>query len=158
MYLLQHLLFFMPPTLFTSPKFVWSPDPTPLPAETIYEIWLTSRQTRSNPWEPKTHETGLLPPGAHRPLTLSNILLAYNILRNHAFEMFRTIWVPRTSLVLIFNVCRGFFPAFRGYSQALIINEVRIAFSFQYSPRLTRISSNPFSRRQVSLGLGCYAF
>jgi hypothetical protein len=116
MFLLQHFLFFVPPTLFASPKSpVWSAD-APLPTETMYDIWLASRTT--------TDDNGLLAPGAHRPVTFANVLLAYNILRNHAFELFRTIWVPRTSLVLTFNVFRGFFPAFRGYSQSLIINEV----------------------------------
>lgn len=153
MMLLQHLLFFIPPTLFKSPKAAWSPDAT-LPIETIYDIWLASRESRTNPWEPKPHETGLLAPGAHRPVTFSNVLLAYNILRNHAFEMFRTIWVPRTSLVLIFNICRGFFPAFRGYSQALIIDEVWHAFSSVSRQMLIANSSNPFSRPRVSLGLG----
>lgn len=94
-------------------------DPAP-PSRSIHDVWLASRR-----FEHKT-ETAYLAPGAHRRFTLRNAYLASEILRVHTFEMFRTIWVPRTSLVFVFNLCRGVFPAFRGYSQALIIDEVRL--------------------------------
>lgn len=64
--------------------------------------------------------------GAHPHLTLRNICLTYEILRVHTMEMFRMIWVPRTSLVFFFSLYRGPFPAFRGHSQALVIDEVRL--------------------------------
>ena len=90
------------------------------PSHSVYDVWLASRK-----FEHKT-EIGYLAPGAHRQFNLRNVYLAYEMLRVHTFEMFRTIWVPRTSLVFVFNLCRGVFPAFRGYSQALIIDEVRL--------------------------------
>ena len=96
------------------------PDAPPPPARSIHGVWLASRE-----FQHKT-EIGLLAPGAHRQFSLRNIGLAYEMLRVHTLEMFRTIWVPRTSLVFLFNLCRGVFPAFRGYSQALIIDEVRL--------------------------------
>lgn len=96
------------------------PKTPPTPSHSIHDVWLASRK-----FEHKG-ELGYLAPGAHRQLNLRNAYLAYEILRVHTFEMFRTIWVPRTSLVFLFNLCRGVFPAFRGYSQALIIDEVRL--------------------------------
>ena len=97
------------------------PDSSPpTPPRSIHHVWLASRR-----FEHKG-ETGYLAPGAHRHLSLRNAYLAYEILRVHTFQMFRTIWVPRTSLVFLFNLCRGVFPAFRGYSQAMIIDEVRL--------------------------------
>ena len=95
-------------------------SPPPPPSHSIHDVWLESRK-----FEHKG-EIAHLAPGAHRQFTLRNICLAYEMLREHTFEMFRTIWVPRTSLVFLFNLCRGVFPAFRGYSQALIIDEVRL--------------------------------
>ena len=92
----------------------------PPPSHSIHDVWLASRR-----FEHKS-EIGYLAPGAHRQLNRRNIYLAYEILRVHTFEMFRTIWVPRTSLVFVLNLCKGVFPAFRGYSQALIIDEVRL--------------------------------
>jgi hypothetical protein len=95
-------------------------DDPATPSQSIHEVWLASRR-----FEHKA-DSGYLAPGAHRQFSLRNAYLAYEILREHAFEMFRTIWVPRTSLVFLFNLCRGVFPAFRGYSQAMIIDEVRL--------------------------------
>jgi hypothetical protein len=101
-----------------------APDSSPTtPSNSIHDVWLASRR-----FEHKG-EIGHLAPGAHRPFNLPNAHLAYEILRVHTFELFRTIWVPRTSLVFLFNLCRGVFPAFRGYSQALIIDEVRLLFT-----------------------------
>ena len=90
------------------------------PSPSIYDVWLASRK-----FEHKM-EIGYLAPGAHRQFSLRNVYLAYKMVRVHSFEILRTIWVPQTSLIFVFNLCRGLFPAFRGYSQALIIDEVRL--------------------------------
>ena len=113
----HELLFLLRDRMFPSDLPHNSPSPPP---HSIHHVWLESRK-----FEHKS-EIGYLAPGAHRQFTLRNIWLAYEMLRVHTFEMFRTIWVPRTSLVFLFNLCRGVFPAFRGYSQALIIDEVRL--------------------------------
>ena len=112
----HELLFLLRDWMFPSHP----PADPPAPSDDIHHVWLASRR-----FEHKG-DIALLAPGAHRQFTLRNISLAYEMLRVHTFEMFRTIWVPRTSLVFLFNLCRGVFPAFRGYSQALIIDEVRL--------------------------------
>jgi len=125
----HELLFLLRDWMFPSDTPADDPPPPPPPSGSIYDVWLASRE-----FETKT-EHGTLAPGAHRQFTPRNIFLAYEMLRVHTFEMFRTIWVPRTSLVFLFNLCRGVFPAFRGYSQALIIDEVRLL--------ITRVCTGP---------------
>jgi len=127
----HELLFLLRDWMFPSDLPADHPPPPPPPQNSIHHVWLESRR-----FEHKS-ESGILAPGAHRQLNLRNIALAYEMLRVHTFEMFRTIWVPRTSLVFLFNLCRGVFPAFRGYSQALIIDEVRLL--------ITRACPGPFS-------------
>jgi hypothetical protein len=42
-------------------------------------------------------------------------------------NLLKDLWLlnpVRTTLMMVANVVRGLFPAFRGYSQAMIINEV----------------------------------
>jgi hypothetical protein len=66
-------------------------------------------------------------PGAHRPINETNIKLAMTITRGCAFDLFVVLWSlhpVRTTLMMVINVVRGFFPAFRGYSQAMIVDEV----------------------------------
>ena len=123
----HELLFLFRDWMFPSDHPDNSPPP---PSHSIHDVWLASRR-----FEHKA-EIGFLAPGAHRQFSLRNVYLAYEMLRVHTFEMFRTIWVPRTSLVFLFNLCRGVFPAFRGYSQALIIDEVRLL--------ITRGCTGPF--------------
>lgn len=131
----HELLFLFRDWMFPSDH---SDNPHSPPTHSIHDVWLASRK-----FEHKA-EIGYLAPGAHRQFNLRNIYLAYEMLRVHTFEMFRTIWVPRTSLVFLFNLCRGVFPAFRGYSQALIIDEVRLLITRSYtgSP-LTHTTRDP---------------
>lgn len=66
-------------------------------------------------------------PGAHRPINEENIKSAVTITRGCVFELFRVLWSlhpVRTTLMMVINVVRGMFPAFRGYSQAMIVDEV----------------------------------
>ena len=114
------LLFLFWNRMFSSNCPVDGDSPAASPSQSIHNVWLESRR-----FEHKG-EIGHLTPGAHRPFTLQNVCLAYEMVRVHTLEMFRTIWVPRTSLVFFFNLCRGVFPAFRGFYQALIIDKVRL--------------------------------
>lgn len=131
------------------------PDNSPptTSSHTIHDVWLASRR-----FEHKG-EIGHLTPGAHRQFSLRNAYLAYEILRVHTFEMFRAIWVPRTSLVFLFNLCRGVFPAFRGYSQALIIDELHSLIasrSFTWA-RLLRLLATECARMLIESGLDTFA-
>jgi len=66
-------------------------------------------------------------PGAHRPINEENIRLAVTITRGCVFDLFILLWSlhpVRTTLMMVINVVRGMFPAFRGYSQAMIVDEV----------------------------------
>lgn len=68
-----------------------------------------------------------LPPGSHRPLTLRNAALAYRIVHATAFDLFRLLWRlnrTRTACFVLLTLVRGLLPAFRGYSQARILDEV----------------------------------
>jgi len=129
----HELLFLFRDRMFPSDD---SPNP-PQPSGSIHDVWLESRIFQHK------GETAHLAPGAHRRFTLRNICLAYEMLRVHTFEMFRSIWVPRTSLVFLLNLCRGVFPAFRGYSQALIVDEVQFL--------ITRGCIGPFNSRDTQV-------
>ncbi|KAJ6567181.1 P-loop containing nucleoside triphosphate hydrolase protein [Mycena vulgaris] len=96
-----------------------SPNKSPAPVESTYDVWLASRLLPRG-------ET--LVPGAHRSLSLSNVKLAYIIIRTCAVDFFAHIFSlhpVRTTLMMSLNVVRSIFPAFRGYSQALIIDELQ---------------------------------
>jgi hypothetical protein len=72
-------------------------------------------------------------PGAHRPINEENIRLAVTITRGCVFDLFIVLWSlhpVRTTLMMVINVVRGMFPAFRGYSQAMIVDEVRGPYTF----------------------------
>ncbi|KAF7313550.1 ABC transporter domain-containing protein [Mycena chlorophos] len=89
------------------------------PPASTYDIWAASRTVPDS--EP-------LVPGAHRAFTLLNIRLAGIIISTCAFDFFATLWSlnpVKTSLMIMFNVVRSVFPAFRGYSQALIIDQLQ---------------------------------
>ncbi|KAF9263663.1 P-loop containing nucleoside triphosphate hydrolase protein [Marasmius fiardii PR-910] len=90
--------------------------------KSTYDIWLASRRIHGD-------ENGsLLVSGGQRHLTRANVNLAYLVLTRCTFGFLRKIWSyhPCRSVMLIgFNIVRSLFPAFRGYSQALIIDEVQ---------------------------------
>ncbi|KAI0774358.1 P-loop containing nucleoside triphosphate hydrolase protein [Fomes fomentarius] len=86
-----------------------------------YAEWLASRR-------PSGDGLGCLPPGAHRPFTLYNLTLAYNLSRCCTSEILYSLWVmhpSRISLMVSLDLVRGVFPAFRGYSQALMVDEIQ---------------------------------
>ena len=85
----------------------------------VYGDWLTSRRMASG--------TECLSPGAQRPLTPQNFALACNLLRSCTPEILACLWEMhpfRISLMVTLDLVRGVLPAFRGYSQALMVDEV----------------------------------
>lgn len=97
----------------------------------LYDAWLASRVISSNKGD-------YLSPGAHRSLSADNFRLALHISKRCAIDFFALLWSLhpfRILLMLSFDVLRGVFPAFRGYSQALIIDEVR-HFSASHHSRI----------------------
>ncbi|KAJ7755622.1 P-loop containing nucleoside triphosphate hydrolase protein [Mycena maculata] len=99
----------------------YAPEPlskASAPVESAYDAWLASR----------TLPTGLIPAGAHRRFTLFNLKLAWVIIWTEAFDFFThilSLHPVRTTLMMSLNIVRSIFPAFRGYSQALIIDELQ---------------------------------
>jgi len=108
----------------------------------IQKAWLASRVI------PRRRGSYLMP-GAHRPINEANIRLAITIARGCAFDLFRVLWglhPVRTTLMMIVNVVRGLFPAFRGYSQAMIVDEVggprKLFFCVSLVPKLQNLISS----------------
>lgn len=90
------------------------------PQASLYHAWLASRVAPAA-------KGVLLTPGAHRPLSRDNVELAVAIARRSFCSVFALLcelhpW--RLAAMVAMDLFRGVFPAFRGYSQALIINEV----------------------------------
>ncbi|KAJ7179429.1 P-loop containing nucleoside triphosphate hydrolase protein [Mycena filopes] len=84
-----------------------------------YDTWLASRLLPGGEQ---------LVPGAHRPLSLPNLNLAFIIVRTCAFDFFShllSLHPVRTMLMMSLNIIQSSFPAFRGYTQALIIDELQ---------------------------------
>ncbi|KAI0921286.1 hypothetical protein AcW1_004692 [Taiwanofungus camphoratus] len=121
----------------------------------IYETWLASRAL--------THEKGeYLAPGAHRPLSRSSLKLACEITRLCAFDLLNLLWALhpwRTVLMVSLEFIRGVFPVFRGYSQALLINELQSLVSnenFTWS-RLTKFIVAEIVRICLESVIDCFA-
>jgi hypothetical protein len=86
----------------------------------VYDAWLASRVI-------PRRRGAFLVAGAQRPLTNANTKLAYTITRECAYDLLVHLWglqPIRTTIMMCLNILRGLFPAFRGYSQAMIIDEV----------------------------------
>lgn len=89
----------------------------------LYAAWLASRAVPGS-------KSVLLTPGAQRPFSRANIALAAHLARHSSLDVLALLWrlyPVRLAAMIAMDVCKGVFPAFRGYSQALIINEVRRA-------------------------------
>jgi hypothetical protein len=90
----------------------------------VYDAWLASRVI-------PRRRGALLVAGAQRPLTHANTKLAYTITKECAYELLVQLWGLhpfRTTVMMCLNILRGLFPAFRGYSQAMIIDEVSSSY------------------------------
>ena len=89
----------------------------------IYALWLASRCTAHESITP-------LPPGGQRAFTSRNVALACEVSKRCALDILGRLWQMhpyRISIMAGFDLLRGAFPALRGYSHALIIDEVRPA-------------------------------
>ena len=106
----------------------------------LYDTWLASRRgAKSGP--------EYLLPGSHRPLTLDNFLLAYDLSNCCAPHIISHLWnihPYRIPLMIVLDLVRGVFPVFRGYSQALMVDEVN------FSAVLCHICSFLSSSRKLS--------
>lgn len=104
-----------------------SPDPDPQQtAISLFQAWNTSRQSSVANEEGKD-ATFHLQPGSPRKFNLINISLAITILQQTFFDMMLLLWglnPVRTTVLIFLTLLRGLLPAFRGYSQALILDEV----------------------------------
>ncbi|KAI0776036.1 P-loop containing nucleoside triphosphate hydrolase protein [Trametes elegans] len=89
--------------------------------EDVHSMWLASRRDHRN-------VQTLLPPGAQRPLTVQNAKLAFAVSKHCALDIPRRLWhihPYRISFMVGSDLVRGAFPALRGFSHALIIDEVQ---------------------------------
>lgn len=89
----------------------------------IFNAWNQSRRAKGS--------SAPLPAGSQRELSIANLFHALYIVQTCLLDMFLLLWRLhpfRTSLLLVFNLARGVFPAVRGYSRALILDEVQRLF------------------------------
>ncbi|CAK5275788.1 unnamed protein product [Mycena citricolor] len=87
--------------------------------DSAYDAWLSSRMRDGEE---------MLSPGVHRSFSIRNVKLAYTIVRTCALDLFLDILElhrMRTIVMMSLNIIRSIVPAFRGYSQALIIDELQ---------------------------------
>ncbi|TFK43264.1 P-loop containing nucleoside triphosphate hydrolase protein [Crucibulum laeve] len=122
-------------------------NPKVIGPDSVYDAWLASRELPG--------QKGLfLVPGATRPLTIENAKLAWFVSQACTFEFLSVLWglnPLRTTLMMSLNIIRSLFPAFRGYSQALIVDELQSLIaseSFTWS-RLLWLMSTEVLRRIV---------
>ncbi|TFY51817.1 hypothetical protein EVG20_g10825, partial [Dentipellis fragilis] len=131
------------------------PKLVPQQPESLYEAWLASR-SRSN------QNTDSLPAGAKRPVTRTNLRLAHRIATLCLPQVQKLFWDThpfRTIAVILVSLIRGAFPVFKGYSHALIINEVQnLLFSEHFTwSRLVRLLGTEFLRATAEKILDSFA-
>lgn len=100
------------------------PFPHHVDSMSLFDVWLESRPRQRSPAE---HTECPLPPGSRRAFTPRNIALASRMVCVTFYDMIRLLsgLSPIRTVVMIFlTIIRGLLPAFRGYSQALILDEV----------------------------------
>lgn len=123
--------------------------------KSVYDAWLASRQIPGQ-------KGAYLVAGAQRQVNLANARLAYCIIHSCAFDFFKVLLElnpVRTTLMMSLNVVRSLFPAFRGYSQALIVDELQSLMtseSFTWT-RLLWLISTEFLRRLLEGLLDSFA-
>ena len=86
----------------------------------VYHAWLASRV-------PSCQNRGYISAGAQRPLTRANLRLAQRIAELCVPQVLHIFWSRhpfRAFVMVAFSFVRGIFPVFKGYTHALIINEV----------------------------------
>lgn len=131
------------------------PHSSPTSCRCLVQAWLASRVL-------PCRRGVYLVPGAQRPINESNVRLALTISRACVFDLVKALWALhpiRTGLMMTLHIVRAFFPAFRGYSQAMIVDEV--CFSHFVSTAHTEpCSCKLYCHRAASPGhdlLGCYS-
>lgn len=93
----------------------------------LFDLWQASRVGNAPSASAPKQPTAPLPPGSRRPFTLHNVALAYRILQASSVDLFRLLWRhnrTRTAFFVFLTLVRGLLPAFRGFSQARILDEV----------------------------------
>lgn len=141
-YVLQHMLPAIDkqaPRRFSNAHLGTSPESSENSDAALYDAWLASRAVTAS-------RGTLLTPGAQRPLSRENVALAVRIAQRSSLDILSLLWqlYPWRVLVLVsMDLFRGVFPVFRGYSQALIINEVSPTFPPPTSYRPKRSRFNP---------------
>ncbi|KAF8076068.1 P-loop containing nucleoside triphosphate hydrolase protein [Lyophyllum atratum] len=125
--------------------------------QTTYDAWLASREIPG--------QKGIyLVAGAQRPLSFESARLAFSAtIHRCAFDFFRELWAlnpVRTTLMMSLNIIRSLFPAFRGYSQAMIIDELQsLVASGNFTwHRLACLVSTELLRRVFEGLLDSFAF
>lgn len=102
-----------------------SPAADPRPRRSVYDAWLASRV-------PSHQNGGYITAGAQRPLTRANLRLVQRIAELCVPQMLQLFWSRhpyRAFIMVALSFVRGTFPVFKGYTHALIINEIQSLFS-----------------------------
>lgn len=92
----------------------------------------------------------------------TNIRLAVTISRACVLDLVKTLWglhPIRTTLMMTLHIVRAFFPAFRGYSQAMIVDELQTLLSsgcFSWS-RFIRLLLTEIFRRAAETAIDSFA-
>ncbi|KAI0069094.1 P-loop containing nucleoside triphosphate hydrolase protein [Artomyces pyxidatus] len=128
---------------------------SPAEPDSIYDAWLASRHTL-----PEGVGRGV--PGASRPITVTNLKLAHRMAKLCAPEMLKLFWSHhplRALLMVSISFVRGIFPVFKGYSHAMIINEVQSLISSGHFtwPHLVRLLGTEFLRVVLEKYLDSFA-
>ncbi|KAI0301874.1 P-loop containing nucleoside triphosphate hydrolase protein [Multifurca ochricompacta] len=129
-------------------------SPKPLPGS-VYDAWLASRS-------PSTRIGGYTTAGAQRPLTRDNLRLAQRIAELCVPRMLQIFWSQhpfRAFVMVAFSFVRGTFPVFKGYTHALIINEIQSLLSsghYTWS-HLVRLFGAEFIRLAAEKSLDSFA-
>lgn len=92
----------------------------------LFDAWNASRPLLVHQPPDGKSQRLHLQPGSHRKWSFVNIWLAFRILQATFVDMLVLLWglnPVRTAVLICLTIIRGLLPAFRGYSQALILDE-----------------------------------
>ncbi|KAH9943359.1 P-loop containing nucleoside triphosphate hydrolase protein [Epithele typhae] len=109
-------------------------QPAAHPQPDLFQLWLASRRAPNEP----------LSPGAHRSFSSQNITLASTLVRTCSAEILSQLWNMhpyRISLMISLDFLRGILPAYRGYSQALMLQKLILSGEFTLAPIIYQVSS-----------------
>ncbi|KAI0269322.1 P-loop containing nucleoside triphosphate hydrolase protein [Gloeopeniophorella convolvens] len=126
------------------------------PPLSVYDAWLASRAAPAAQNHPFTSA------GAQRPLTRANLRLAHRIAELCMPHMLHILWShhPLRAFVMVaLSFLRGIFPVCKGYTHALIINEIQTLLSsghYTWS-HLIRLLGTEFLRLAAEKSLDSFA-